>query len=114
MVNLIAECSGWPGGNRMLKLWVQSFVKAAAVLPSASAGLYVLIEAAKHTYIDTDRPILFARVQSWAGFLFEVLTDHWLAYVLLATVAAFIWIFIVAKLRMESKLAFDAKIHKML
>jgi hypothetical protein len=95
----------------MFKAWVQSFVKAVAVVPTAFAALYSLIQAAKHTHLDTDITLLFARMQGWTGFLFEVLTDHWLAYILLAAIIAFIWTFIAVPPKIASKANFDERLR---
>jgi hypothetical protein len=95
----------------MFKAWIQSFVKAVAVVPAAFAALYSIIQAAKHTHLDTVITLLFARMQGWTGFLFEILTDHWLAYILLAAIIAFIWSFIVVLPKIASKANFDERLR---
>jgi hypothetical protein len=93
----------------MFKAWIQSFAIVVAFLPAAIAVLYALIQAVNYMHLDA----ALTKMQGWNGLLFEILRDHWLAYIFLAAIIAFIWVCIVEKPRVTSKDNFERKLRNM-
>ena len=80
-----------------------------AFLPAAIAVLYAIIQAVNHTHLDE----ALTKMQAWNGLLLEIFRDHWLAYIFLAAIIAFIWVCIVTKPRITSKDKFERKLRNL-
>jgi hypothetical protein len=81
----------------VIKNVIISSIKIFLALPGSIAALGGLRKIAEETGFDKSSPDNYAELLQWINTLLYILTEHWIAWILLSIFGGMIWAFLVVE-----------------